>query len=593
MQHKTASALAGLVALFAAWAAAAGAEQAVLTLHPQQDEYRLAPHAYLLKDADKALTIQDVSAPERAGEFLPVHSRSLNLGVSDAAYWIRFTLKDDRPRSGILQSLVLDLSWENLDSVRLFIPRAGEAGFRMLETGGRYQRPNSPLRGMRPVIALDTEDNTTATYYLRIEHEGALFLPLHIRSVENFLALNWSRAAINGFYVGMLFSIAMYNFLLFLALRQRVYLFYVGYVLFGMLYYLSKINVLEEMLFAGMPEVDVRVRLSCLSLAALCCFLFARDFLFTSAHAPRLDLVLRGWAVLWAVFACLVPVLPVNFMDISTSLLGIVTPLVCVAVGLRRYWQGFAPSRYFIVAWGMLSVAYALWSLMHLGLMPAEEYIPWTVQGVSGFEIVLLSFALSHRVRVLREEKEAAGQRERRYRELAITDELTGLYNVRFFRTQLPLEVQRAEKLGLPLSLALLDIDDFKRFNDTQGHPAGDAALRQAGAIILQSVRERDVACRYGGEEFVILFPATTAEEAVEAADRIRLSYAQARRAAGMPHYGATLSVGMAQLLPNESPEALVERADRALYQAKNSGKNRVILAPARPPRPRSGRKHS
>jgi diguanylate cyclase (GGDEF)-like protein len=206
--------------------------------------------------------------------------------------------------------------------------------------------------------------------------------------------------------------------------------------------------------------------------------------------------------------------------------------------------------------------------------------VPWTVIGISAFEAILHPFALSDRIRTLREEKDEARSRERRYRTLAITDELTGLNNVRFFRTQLPLETQRAEKLHLPLTLGLLDIDRFKAFNDTYGHPAGDDALRQLGEVIMHCVRERDVACRYGGEEFVILFPATRAAEAFEAAERIRMSYEQCRRAAGMPHSGATVSFGLAEYVHGERPEDLVDRADRALYKAKHIGRNRTVIAP-------------
>lgn len=580
-----------LIAFLTAFAASAQVTAPVLELNAGSDRYPLAPYIELLEDPQRSYTIHDVTEPDVAAQFRPAHARSINLGVSKSAYWLRFTVHDNRPRGGILTALLLDLSWENLDSVRLYIPPDEGADYRMIETGTRYQTPPSPLRGMRPIIALDTEDGTTHTFHVRVEHEGALFLPAHIRSVESYLALNWLRSAINGFYIGMLFSIAVYNFLLFLAIRQRVYLLYVGYVAFGMIYYLFRINLFTETVFLGLPDIDDRARMAALAIAAICCFQFARDFLFTREQAPRADVMLRAASWTWAALACLIPLLSVNFLDTATSILGILSPLICLAAGISSHRQGFAPSRYFIAAWALLSIAYTLWSLMHLGLIPAEEYVPWILLGVSGFEIILLSFALSHRIRVLREEREAAGQRERRYREMAITDELTGLYNVRFFRAQIPLETQRAEKLSLPLSLALLDLDDFKKFNDTHGHPAGDAALRHVGQVILQCVRERDIACRYGGEEFVILFPATTIEEATEAADRIRLTYNQVRRSAGMPHYGATLSMGIAQMLPQETAEALIERADRALYQAKHSGKNRIVLAPARPPRPRQPRK--
>ena len=570
-------------ALAFAWClGTAHAQSPPLTLEPGRGDFRLAPHVDVLEDPTGQMGITEITAPEGAARFRSASTSSLNFGVSRSAYWLRFTLIDLRKERQILTMWVLDLSWENLDSVRLFSPDSDKPGtFRMTEVGTRYQRPASVLGGMRPVLPLSAPMGEPTTFYVRIEHEGAMMMPAQVRSVENYLSRNGFRSAVSGFYIGTIFSIAVYNLLLFFALRQRVYVWYVGYLLFGIVYYLSKINVLEESIFFGYPELDARVRMVALSVAALSCFAFARDFLLTAGNAPRLDKLIKGFGIFWAGFTCLIPLLPITFLDHATSIMGIASPVLFLFVGVARYAQGFNSARYFVLAWFFLTVAYSLWSLMHLGVIPASELVPWTVVVISAAEAILLSFALSDRVRVLREEKEEAGQRERRYRTMAITDELTGLNNVRYFRTQLPLEVQRAEKLGLPLSLALMDLDEFKKFNDSHGHPAGDAALRQLGEVIEVCVRERDVACRYGGEEFVIVFPATRAEEALEGAERIRISYEQARRAVGMPHYGATLSIGLAEYRPGERPEDLVERADQALYKAKQTGKNRTVVSAA------------
>lgn len=563
--------------LFSVFPARAG----MLTLESSRGNYPLAPYVEVLEDPTRELTINEILKGEHPGRFVPSLANTLNFGVSSSAFWLRFSILDERTERGVLTSWVVDLTWENLESVRLFTPDPeAPGGYRQLETGSRYQQPASPMRGLRPVLPLDGPRGEPGTYYVRIEHEGAIMLPAHVRSVENYLSRNWLRAGISGFYVGTLFSIALYNLLIFLALRQRVYLFYVGYLLFGIVYYLSKVNLLEETLFFGLPTLDARVRFSALSLAVLCCVAFSRDFLNTRVESRKLDGILFAFGVVWAVFTCLIPVIPVPILDSTTSVLGILSPVLFLGAGLIRFIRGFAPARYFVLAWAFLTLGYTLWSLMHLGVIGASEIVPWTVIGISAFEAILLSFALSDRIRTLREEKEEARSRERRYRTLAITDELTGLNNVRFFRTQLPLETQRAEKLQLPLTLGLLDIDQFKPFNDTHGHPAGDEALRQLGEVIFQCVRERDIACRYGGEEFVILFPATRAAEAFEAAERIRLSYEQVRRAAGHPHYGATVSFGLAEFAHGERPEELVDRADRALYKAKHIGRNRTVIAP-------------
>ncbi len=159
-----------------------------------------------------------------------------------------------------------------------------------------------------------------------------------------------------------------------------------------------------------------------------------------------------------------------------------------------------------------------------------------------------------------------------RLAELATTDELTGVKNRRRFREDLELLFAQADRQGSPLSLIMLDIDHFKQFNDTFGHPAGDRVLRDVGSNLLAIVRGHDVVARYGGEEFVVLLPGTEADEAIDVAERIRSAIADHP----WPSRKVTASLGVATS-SIEVPDAatLVDHADRALYHSKQSGRNR------------------
>jgi two-component system, cell cycle response regulator len=164
--------------------------------------------------------------------------------------------------------------------------------------------------------------------------------------------------------------------------------------------------------------------------------------------------------------------------------------------------------------------------------------------------------------------------------ELAITDQLTGLYNRRFLFTQLTPLVQRAQCGGDVVSVMTLDIDHFKRCNDTYGHDVGDAVLQEFAARIATNVRPMDFACRMGGEEFVVILPRTSGDIACLAAERLRRCIcASPFRAPGlaMP-LDVTVSIGVASTESGEdTPESLLKRADEALYEAKRQGRNRVI----------------
>ncbi len=165
---------------------------------------------------------------------------------------------------------------------------------------------------------------------------------------------------------------------------------------------------------------------------------------------------------------------------------------------------------------------------------------------------------------------------------LSVTDRLTELYNHGYFQQRLEEEMGRAGRFGHNLALIMLDIDDFKEFNDTYGHPRGDSVLRTVSRIIRENLREIDVAARYGGEEFVIVLPETDAAGARAVAQRIRDSVAETRFETGedIAAVHKSVSLGVAAFPEHAQTQAkLVEAADRAMYAAKREGKNRVAVA--------------
>jgi len=190
-------------------------------------------------------------------------------------------------------------------------------------------------------------------------------------------------------------------------------------------------------------------------------------------------------------------------------------------------------------------------------------------------------------LRLKRVLKERALTRERRemmakLEKLAITDGLTRLYNSRYFYAQLKIEIDRSQRYHHPLALMLLDIDFFKDYNDTYGHLEGDKVLIRIGEIIRSSLRNMDSAYRYGGEEFTIILPETSAEEAVRVAPRIQAGLkASPFTPGGGPPVNITMSIGVTQYCPEEDISTFVQRADRAMYMSKNSGRNRISALPA------------
>lgn len=184
-----------------------------------------------------------------------------------------------------------------------------------------------------------------------------------------------------------------------------------------------------------------------------------------------------------------------------------------------------------------------VWSLVTLGVVVVASL---TLAGVAWWLVLRLQ------------------ESRRQLREMAIRDPLTGVYNRRYFREVYAAEIQRAKRTGEPLSIAMLDLDGFKLLNDTLGHLAGDAVLVSFAEVLRSSMRSVDILARYGGDEFVILMPSTSAEHARKGTARLEANLATWRP----PHTPVGLKVSIGLATQDEAGEAL-EEADRLMYESK------------------------
>ena len=161
---------------------------------------------------------------------------------------------------------------------------------------------------------------------------------------------------------------------------------------------------------------------------------------------------------------------------------------------------------------------------------------------------------------------------------LAVTDGLTGLFNHRHFQETLAQEFNRLERFSEPISLLIIDIDHFKKINDTYGHPVGDAVLKKVSGIIRKTIRNIDIPARYGGEEFAVILLGTDTNGALKMAERLRKSIADAKFSSEQNAFNVTVSIGIStHAREMRKKEDLVEQADKALYHAKRTGRNRSV----------------
>ncbi len=384
---------------------------------------------------------------------------------------------------------------------------------------------------------------------------------------------------------GILFGISLYSLIMFTALRERSYLWHsLFFFLLAGCFALN--HSMSIAYFSGLPVGAVR-KLAQLSLGGSIIFLgcFARRFMDTSSSTAglrRVDRLLLLIILQGGLLTLLASVGKGRMFEVAFAFLALGCVPVMLAACLMAWRRGVRRARWLFLA----SVAAGGCGLLYLFVF--LRVLPFTKMLSNLFEFGCicavggLVCALGDRVQALRRESETLRVSERRHKQLAFTDALTGLFNMRYFRIQLDLEIRRSQQLQQSFTLMMMDVDNFKLFNDCYGHLEGDRVLRHLGGLISSVIREQDVACRYGGEEFAVILPGSQPEAAISIHTRLQMALLQWAKQgrAGVPHL-ITLSVGVAENMPGEGAEDLIERADSAMYAAKQGGRDQLVLSQA------------
>ncbi len=564
-----------------------------IILPPDSVPEPIAGQFQYLVDADHEMSIEQVrSASNEAWQ--PVASPTPNFGFTDETYWFR----GDFVETSQQQDWLLNLSYPLLDYVDLWVFRDGEL-VEHYQTGDRYVFSQRPIEYRNFLFPLSVMEGESVRVYVRIESSSAIQMPLSVTTRDQLFQTEQTVLTWHAMFFGVMLVMAVYNLFLMLSTRDRAYLLYVFFVLAIAGFQASLHGFAYQFLWPESPWLQEKMTGMFVALASLFGSWFPLVFLHVRAYSRRLSQLLITIALAAAVLSLLAPFAPYEFTIRFSAALAFICVIVAQGTGLYIWYRGYKPAVYYSIAFATVLGGTALMILNKFGLVPMNPVTENGQQIGSLALLVLLSFALAYRIKVLRDETEqvqleATTRLEQRVRErtleleeantklekLSSLDSLTGTYNRRYFSDQLVAEWNRALREKSPISLIMLDIDHFKSFNDTYGHQAGDECLCFLVRQLLGAVyRTSDAVVRYGGEEFAIVLPNTDGDGAETIAARIKDTLARHPFSVEGGHIPITVSQGIAAMVPgfDETPETLISRADEALYKAKNSGRDRFI----------------
>ncbi|HVL00638.1 MAG TPA: diguanylate cyclase [Dongiaceae bacterium] len=577
----------------------------VAVLSPGQGSLALEPFAQLAEDKTGRLTVDSVDS---AAHWQPLPASGFNPGFSHSSWWLRIGVHN--PGSAP-QTLLLDTDSALADYLDLMLVHA-DGQVQSSLTGDRRPFATRALENRTFALPFTLAPGERATLYLRQASHDGLQEVLRPRLWElNAFAPHLQRETLLfGLYFGTIAAIFLYNLFLFLSAPERnmgLYLLYVA-GMFGWAFTFRGYSL--QYLWPDSPDLNNQL----LPLLAGVCYcaigLFAQEYLQLRHMAPRW--MLRAHQTLYILNA--LTMLPALFghYSLAFALLLPVGSLALLQVNLFCIWlwrRGSRPAHFFLLSFTLQSIGILMYFLRMLGVLEPGLIVEYSMHIGSFLQVLLLALGVADQWNTLKAEKLKAEQQARaaehtlntqlavevrqrteelqlanqRLSELAITDELTGAFNRRHFNQMFTTTYAGHRRLQTPFAFCMIDIDYFKSFNDLCGHKAGDDALRKVSQCLRSHLkRDTDALFRLGGEEFGILMcmdsPGRKAPPFVE-------NLREAIEAMNLPHPGSkfgrvTASFGLLTAETDStlsSADEVYSRADALLYQAKASGRNRLV----------------
>lgn len=522
-----------------------------------------------------------------------------NFSYDDREYWFRFRLSAD---SEVAQTYIIDVAYPLLDEIELFEVKNNQIVNQYL-SGDILPFSSRPVLHQNFIFPLNLNQNAS-DFYLRVKTSSTLQVPLTIWPAKNFWQTDKSNTYMDGLFFGGILIMILYNFFIYLSVKDKGYLYYVFYMICLLTVQSANRGVGYQFLWPQSPWLQGIIIVP--SLAGVVAF----ASLFFMA---LMDLKSISKKVYW--FFC-VGVAITIFCAFSELFLSYrhaltITAITTVVVGFGGsliafdLWRkGSRLAGYYIAGWGAVIFSFIFYIASVFDFIPRNIIVEYATMFGGLAEVIIFSFALADRINIEKKMRLATQEtlletqqeinkkldvrvKQRtqelevanaKLQEMSFSDGLTGVKNRRYFDERALSEYKRAYREQTSIGLLLVDIDHFKSINDRYGHQVGDDCLIEVASTINEKTkRPGDTVARYGGEEFTVLLPGTDLEGAKQVAEKIRAAIESLNFST---NEGITIqlsvSIGVVAYIPKlrTGLENLIKRADQQMYLAKENGRN-------------------
>ncbi|TQF70702.1 sensor domain-containing diguanylate cyclase [Pseudoalteromonas luteoviolacea] len=549
---------------------------------------------------DNNFGIVDVLSLPKAAWF-ENNADNLNLGYTAQSYWVKvnFVLpKNTQPH-------IIEIAYPVLDSLKLYL-MAEDTVISYAKLGDKQAFSDRLIQHHNYLVPIESDISGAHALYIKVNSSSALQLPIRLWTVQKFYETDQFNMLFLGIYFGLMSVMAIYNLLMYFSLRDKTQLYYVVYVSAIIAFYMSLSGLGFRYLWQNSLWWNDQSILFFLIAAVLAGTLFIVRLLELKKNSRTL----YYGCVFIAVIGIMLLFLSMYFSyGVMIRVIIVYASLAClwgVITRTVRLFEGSHFSTYYSLAWNAALCGGIILAANKFNFLPSNWFTEHALTIGTSIEVACLSFAMAERINSERKKRFIAQAKsmseirkanqlleievESRTRELqdaydklkhtSRIDELTQVFNRRSLNEALNTECLRAKRFGHSISVLMVDIDHFKKVNDTYGHQCGDKCLSQVANVLKDAcTRAGDTVARYGGEEFCILLPECNEHDALELGEIIRKRTQATAVRFEDRMIKMTVSIGVTTGWGRDlEPHKLIKQADLALYFAKQHGRNQVSL---------------